>query len=154
MVAGYLPFHSGNNKQELCNKILRGAYTLPNFISVELSDLIRRMLTVDPNHRITIAQVWWESKYFFHKELLWESLHACCLSLCVTSRLDNMCGWRWMGEYQPPHHRFFKHIQHKESWSQIPPFCRSLYPMDTIRLPQQKIFNAKNTTTSPRHTIS
>jgi 5'-AMP-activated protein kinase catalytic alpha subunit len=30
MVTGYLPFHAhNNNKQELCQKILRGSFTLP-----------------------------------------------------------------------------------------------------------------------------
>ena len=56
MTAGYLPFHARNNdKRELCNKIVKGAYKLPDGImSADLQNLIRKMLTVDPARRITL----------------------------------------------------------------------------------------------------
>lgn len=57
MISGYLPFHAGNNKQELCQKIVRGVYTEPDFISPDSTDLLRRMLTVDPEKRITVDQI-------------------------------------------------------------------------------------------------
>lgn len=59
MVAGYLPFHaSGGNKQDLCNKIMAGTYTAPDWLSAPMRDLLARMLTVDPERRITFAEVW------------------------------------------------------------------------------------------------
>eukprot|EP00899_Mesostigma_viride_P016014 jgi/Mesvir1/24413/Mv11078-RA.2 len=58
MVAGYLPFNSrSNNKHELCQKIVRGVYTLPEWVSAALADLLRRMLTVDPSRRISWAGI-------------------------------------------------------------------------------------------------
>ncbi|KXZ49233.1 hypothetical protein GPECTOR_22g824 [Gonium pectorale] len=62
MVAGYLPFHaSGGNKQELCNKIMAGQYTAPEWLSAPMKDLLARMLTTDPDKRITFQQVWQHS---------------------------------------------------------------------------------------------
>ena len=58
MLAGSLPFHARNNKQELCQKIMRGAFTLPDFISRDAADLLKRMLTVDPSQRITVGGLW------------------------------------------------------------------------------------------------
>ncbi len=59
MISGYLPFHAGKgNKAELSKKILRGAYTLPDFISKEARDLLSMMLTVEPSKRITSDQIW------------------------------------------------------------------------------------------------
>jgi len=58
MIAGHLPFHAGSNKQELCQKILRGVYNPPDHMSHDARDLIARMLTLDPGSRITIAEVW------------------------------------------------------------------------------------------------
>ena len=57
MVTGYLPFHTGNNKQELCQKIVKGQFTCPDFISNSVQDLLCRMLTVDPDKRITLREV-------------------------------------------------------------------------------------------------
>ena len=59
MTAGYLPFHARNNdKRELCNKIVKGVYKVPEGVmSAELQNLIRRMLTVDPSRRITLEGI-------------------------------------------------------------------------------------------------
>jgi len=58
MLCGYLPFHSSkNNKQELCHKILRGSYSVPDFLSGDAADLLKRMLTVHPEKRITLAEM-------------------------------------------------------------------------------------------------
>lgn len=59
MVAGHLPFHSRQgNKQELCSKIMRGQYTMPDHISEELQALLKCMLTVEPANRIALGEVW------------------------------------------------------------------------------------------------
>lgn len=43
--------------QELCQKIIKGVYNTPTHISAEAKDLLARMLTVVPDHRITFEQV-------------------------------------------------------------------------------------------------
>mmetsp|Transcript_21913 Transcript_21913/g.51218 ORF Transcript_21913/g.51218 Transcript_21913/m.51218 type:complete len:680 (+) Transcript_21913:59-2098(+) len=56
LVCGYLPFED-QNTAELYKKILAGDYHPPNFISDAVRDLIGRLLTVDPEQRITVEQV-------------------------------------------------------------------------------------------------
>mmetsp|Transcript_3308 Transcript_3308/g.7435 ORF Transcript_3308/g.7435 Transcript_3308/m.7435 type:complete len:747 (-) Transcript_3308:133-2373(-) len=56
LVCGYLPFED-QNTSELYKKILGGDYQTPNFISNAVRDLIQRLLTTDPVHRITAEQV-------------------------------------------------------------------------------------------------
>lgn len=43
--------------QELCQKIIKGVYNTPAHVSAEAKDLLARMLTVVPDHRITFQQV-------------------------------------------------------------------------------------------------
>ena len=43
--------------QELCQKIIKGVYNTPAHVSPEAKDLLARMLTVVPDHRITFEQV-------------------------------------------------------------------------------------------------
>ncbi|KAA6419846.1 MAG: serine threonine kinase, partial [Trebouxia sp. A1-2] len=57
MICGHLPFHASDNKKELCQKIIKGVYNTPAHISSEVKDLLARMLTVVPDHRITFEQV-------------------------------------------------------------------------------------------------
>lgn len=57
MVTGYLPFHASGNKQELCQKIVRGQFECPEGLSAEVTDLLHRMLTVDPAARITFDEI-------------------------------------------------------------------------------------------------
>ena len=57
MVTGYLPFYArGNDKQELCQKILKGHHTLPEHASKDFRDVISVILRVDPERRATIAR--------------------------------------------------------------------------------------------------
>ena len=57
MVAGYLPFHAhGGNKQELCAKIQRGAFTVPDAATEDFRALIKSVLKVDPVRRATLRQ--------------------------------------------------------------------------------------------------
>lgn len=51
-----LPFDD-ENVQMLFRKIKGGIFSLPIHLSLELSDLLNRMLQVDPVKRITIAQI-------------------------------------------------------------------------------------------------
>jgi 5'-AMP-activated protein kinase, catalytic alpha subunit len=58
MLAGYLPFHA-KEKKLLSEKILAGSFKFPSTaISSSARDLIQRMLTVDPEARITLAEIW------------------------------------------------------------------------------------------------
>ena len=57
MVCGYLPFHAhGGNKQELCAKIQRGVFTIPDAASEDFKALIKTVLRVDPSRRATLRQ--------------------------------------------------------------------------------------------------
>ena len=56
LLAGYLPFEDPNTSN-LYKKILSADYEMPDFISPEAHDLIVRILTTDPEKRITIAQI-------------------------------------------------------------------------------------------------
>eukprot|EP00419_Tripos_fusus_P049664 CAMPEP_0172837576 /NCGR_PEP_ID=MMETSP1075-20121228/27296_1 /TAXON_ID=2916 /ORGANISM="Ceratium fusus, Strain PA161109" /LENGTH=847 /DNA_ID=CAMNT_0013680983 /DNA_START=29 /DNA_END=2569 /DNA_ORIENTATION=+ len=53
LVCGYLPFEDQNHT-ELYKKILAAEYEMPNFVSAEVADLIRCMLTTDPAERFKL----------------------------------------------------------------------------------------------------
>jgi len=53
LVAGYLPFDEPSIPL-LFGKIRQGHYTVPHFFSIELKDLISRMLNIDVVGRITM----------------------------------------------------------------------------------------------------
>jgi len=53
LVCGYLPFEDQNHT-DLYKKILAAEYEMPNFVSAEVADLIRCMLTTDPEKRLTL----------------------------------------------------------------------------------------------------
>jgi len=56
LVCGYLPFEDGNTAA-LYRKILAADYATPKFISQSVRSLIARMLTTDPEKRITVAEI-------------------------------------------------------------------------------------------------
>lgn len=56
MLCGYLPFEDDDN-EELYKKICNGKFTIPAFVSDPAKDLIKKILTTDPNHRIGIYQI-------------------------------------------------------------------------------------------------
>ena len=56
LLAGYLPFEDPNTSN-LYKKILSADFEMPNFLSNEAQDLITRILTTDPDKRITISQI-------------------------------------------------------------------------------------------------
>eukprot|EP01130_Rhizamoeba_saxonica_P007734 TRINITY_DN3139_c0_g1_i1.p1 TRINITY_DN3139_c0_g1~~TRINITY_DN3139_c0_g1_i1.p1 ORF type:complete len:349 (-),score=72.52 TRINITY_DN3139_c0_g1_i1:31-1077(-) len=56
MVCGYLPF-DGNSFVELFTKIIYCSYSIPEFLSASCSDLISRMLVVEPTDRITLEEI-------------------------------------------------------------------------------------------------
>ena len=52
LVTGKLPF-DGNSKVEVFHKINNAEYQEPSYVSPECRDLIKKMLTVDPNKRVS-----------------------------------------------------------------------------------------------------
>ena len=56
MICGYLPFEDDNNDL-LYRKICIGKYTIPDFVSNDCKDLLRKILVTDPSKRITIKQI-------------------------------------------------------------------------------------------------
>merc|ERR1719421_501133 len=56
MICGYLPFED-QNTHELYQKILRGQYHTPDFLSMSARDLIAGILTTDPARRLRIGKV-------------------------------------------------------------------------------------------------
>jgi 5'-AMP-activated protein kinase catalytic alpha subunit len=53
MLCGYVPFKAPSIP-ELYKLILKGKYTAPSHLSTEAADLIRRMLNIIPENRISI----------------------------------------------------------------------------------------------------
>ena len=56
MLCGYLPFEDSNTSN-LYKKILAGDFKLPNWLSPEACDLLRKILVTDPEKRFTIEKI-------------------------------------------------------------------------------------------------
>jgi 5'-AMP-activated protein kinase catalytic alpha subunit len=56
MVCGYLPFEDPQTNV-LYKKILNAEYSIPDFVSNDCRDLITRILTADPDQRLTIENI-------------------------------------------------------------------------------------------------
>ena len=56
MVCGYLPFED-DNQRILFDKIARGIFSLPNFLSSSCRDLIKKILVTDPNKRFNFEDI-------------------------------------------------------------------------------------------------
>merc|ERR550534_1671609 len=56
LVCGYLPFEDQNHV-ELYRKICAAEYEMPEFVSEGVADLIRGMLTTDPDQRMTLKRI-------------------------------------------------------------------------------------------------
>jgi len=56
MLCGYLPFEDPNTT-ELYKKILKGDFELPNFLSNNAKDMLKRILNTDPKKRYNIEQI-------------------------------------------------------------------------------------------------
>ena len=56
MVCGFLPFEDDNN-DILYKKIRKGKFKIPNFISENCKDLIKKILVTDPEKRISIDEI-------------------------------------------------------------------------------------------------
>ncbi len=56
MVCGYLPFEDPDTAQ-LYKKILKGDFTLPQFVSTEAADILAKVLNTDPDTRYTAQDI-------------------------------------------------------------------------------------------------
>lgn len=56
LLTSYLPFNGGS-ANEVCRNIRAGFYTIPGYVSSDARDLLKKMLTVDQNARISIAGI-------------------------------------------------------------------------------------------------
>jgi 5'-AMP-activated protein kinase catalytic alpha subunit len=56
MVCGYLPFEDKNN-DKLYKKILNGKFEIPEHLSMECRDLLKKILTVSPKKRINLEDI-------------------------------------------------------------------------------------------------
>ncbi|KAH9424171.1 Serine/threonine-protein kinase brsk1 [Dermatophagoides pteronyssinus] len=56
LLVGALPFDDDNLRQ-LLEKVKRGTFHIPHFVPPECQDLLRRMIEVDANKRITLSEV-------------------------------------------------------------------------------------------------
>lgn len=56
MLCGFLPYED-QKTSELYKKILNATYTLPDFLSDDAKDMIKRIFNTDPNKRITVDQI-------------------------------------------------------------------------------------------------
>lgn len=57
MLSATLPFDDPDLRV-MMNKTKKGQYDMPRFLSPEAEDLIRRMLQVNPDRRITLSEIW------------------------------------------------------------------------------------------------
>ncbi|KAL5606339.1 hypothetical protein BROUX41_002756 [Berkeleyomyces rouxiae] len=57
MLAGSLPFDHPE-QSVLQEQVKRGQYAMPEFLSIEAKDLIRRILEINPERRITMREMW------------------------------------------------------------------------------------------------
>ena len=56
MITGLLPFDDPNTTK-LYKKIIKGDYSIPDFVSSSGKDLIRSLLITSPDKRITLPQI-------------------------------------------------------------------------------------------------
>ena len=56
LICGYLPFEDPNTTT-LYQKILKGDFTIPKFVSKEAADLLRCILCTDPEKRYKIKDI-------------------------------------------------------------------------------------------------
>eukprot|EP01017_Pseudomicrothorax_dubius_P044924 TRINITY_DN7670_c0_g1_i1.p1 TRINITY_DN7670_c0_g1~~TRINITY_DN7670_c0_g1_i1.p1 ORF type:complete len:577 (-),score=103.56 TRINITY_DN7670_c0_g1_i1:201-1931(-) len=56
LVCGYLPFEDPNTA-DLYKKILAGEFSTPRWLSMDVRDLLKRVLNIDPNRRFSIQQI-------------------------------------------------------------------------------------------------
>jgi BR serine/threonine kinase len=64
LLVGALPFDDDNLKQ-LLEKIKKGNFSIPAYVSADCQDLLRRMIEVDPNKRLSVISNIYIKLFFF-----------------------------------------------------------------------------------------
>ncbi len=54
LLVGALPFDDDNLKQ-LLEKIKKGNFTIPSYVPPDCQELLRKMIEIDPNKRLTVS---------------------------------------------------------------------------------------------------
>ena len=54
LLVGALPFDDDNLKQ-LLEKIKKGSFTIPSYVPPECQELLRKMIEIDPNKRLSVS---------------------------------------------------------------------------------------------------
>jgi len=66
LLCNTMPF-DGHDFSQTCNRIKRGTYSMPAFVSKEAQSLIRRLLVVNPSKRASIPEI--RNHPWFQKDL-------------------------------------------------------------------------------------
>ncbi len=56
LLVGALPFDDDNLKQ-LLEKIKKGNFTIPSYVPPDCQELLRKMIEIDPNKRLTVSKI-------------------------------------------------------------------------------------------------
>lgn len=69
LVSGSLPF-DGTTLRELRERVLRGKYRIPFYISTDCENLLRKFLVLNPAKRASLEQIMKVSRAFYLNEQL------------------------------------------------------------------------------------
>ena len=98
MICGFLPFED-KNTSKLYEKILKGEFSIPSYVSKEARDLIEKLLTIDPKLRININHIkshsWFSSlkiKVVDNTEILrkFDILYGANLNEIIFDKMTNL----------------------------------------------------------------
>ena len=66
LIQGALPFDD-DNLRHLLEKVKRGVFHIPHFVPPDVQNLLRRMIEVDTDKRITVSSsIWWNCDNTYH----------------------------------------------------------------------------------------
>jgi serine/threonine-protein kinase HSL1, negative regulator of Swe1 kinase len=91
LMTGRLPFDD-NHVRKLFSKIKKGVFEIPSYVNPSCADLIKRLLTVDPEKRATIEETinhpWFRSRNPRHTEFLDTNFIEAAVKWNVPSKKD------------------------------------------------------------------
>jgi len=94
LIVGSLPFDD-DNLRILLEKVKNGSFTIPSFVPEDCKDLIRNMIVVDPEKRLTLAEIqrhsFFTRKFDNGEDTLREEVSTPSLTLPVILVTDISC---------------------------------------------------------------
>ena len=87
MVCGYLPYEE-ENSEKLYQKIFSSKLEIPDRISLQCKDLIKKMLEVDPKKRITLEEI--KNHSFLKYGVLWYKEHFSKIKSKYELKIENI----------------------------------------------------------------